>query len=74
MRHDRKSYGCSSIAEVLCDVNVDIIFVLFPLNVVPIEDIPDKHKLRAGVDYHVEQKFLPKGLIMFDWVKLKYPD
>ena len=73
-RHDRKSYGCSSIAEVLRDVNVDIIFVLFPLNVVPIEDISDEHKLRAGVDYHVEQKFLPKGLIMFDWVKLEYPD
>ena len=76
-RHDRKKYGpeygCSSIAEVLQNVDVDIIFVLFPLNVVPVEDIPYKHRLRPCVDYHVKQKYLPKGLIMFDWVKIEYP-
>jgi len=76
-RHDRKKYGpeygCSSIGEVLGNVDVDIIFVLFPLNVVPVENIADKHRLRPCVDYHVEQKFLPKGLIMFDWVKIEYP-
>ena len=71
-RHDRPDYGCYDIAEVLRDVNVDIIFVLFPLKVVPIEDVAEPHRLRAGVDYHVEQKFLPKGVVMFDWVKIEY--
>ena len=78
-RHDRTKYrgppyGCGGIVEVLRDVNIDIIFVLFPLDVVPVEDVPDKNLLRAGVDYHVEHKHLPKGLIMFDWIKLEYPD
>jgi hypothetical protein len=75
-RHDRERYGpayvCRGIENVLRDVNVDIIFVLFPLTVVPVEEVDDPDRLRAGVDYHVEQASLPKGLIMFDWVKLEY--
>lgn len=73
-RHDRPDYGCSSIAEVLRDVNVNIIFILFPLNVVPIEDIADPHLLRPRVDYAVDETLLPQGSIMFDWVKLAYAD
>ncbi len=72
-------YGCDDIDTVLKDVNVDIMFVLFPLNVVPVKPVPEPHKLRAGQDYPEEpsyevwQKYLPKGLIMVDTVKIEYP-
>src|SRR5580698_3100736 len=35
-RHDMgNEYGCDDIATVLSDINIDLIFVLFPLKVVP---------------------------------------
>jgi hypothetical protein len=34
-RHDMPDRGCAPIAQVRADVNVDIIFVLFPLKIVP---------------------------------------
>ena len=75
VRHDMTdTIGCYDISELLCDVNIDIIFVLFPLNVVTIGDIPDKDKLRPAVDYHVDQSFLPQGVVMFDWIKIEYAD
>ncbi len=76
----RIHYGCDEIATVLKDVNVDLIFVLFPLKVVPRSDVKEPHKLRAGQDfpdepsYEVEMKYLPKGIVMFDWVKIEYPE
>jgi hypothetical protein len=74
-------YGCDDITAVLRDVNWDIMFVLFPLKVVPThpELVKDMHKMRPGQDYpgypsyEVEQKYLPKGMIMFDWVRIDYP-
>ncbi|SRR6266851_1426591 len=72
-------YGCADIAAVLKDVNVDLIFVLFPLKVVPIGDVKEPHKLRAGQDYpdepsyQVQEKYLPKGIVMFDSVRIDYP-
>jgi len=68
-----KTYDCYDVAEVLADVNVDIIFVLFPIQMVPVEDIVEPHKLFAGRDFHVAQEFLPKGIVMFDWVRIEYP-
>ncbi len=73
-RHDRPDYGCSRIADVLRDVNVDIIFVLFALTVVPLDDVADPHFLRPRLDYAVDETLLPQGTIMFDWVKLEYAD
>jgi hypothetical protein len=79
-RESKKSqYGCDDIDVVLSDVNLDLMFVLFPLNVVPVKPVAEPHKLRAGQDYPEEpsyevwQKFLPKGLIMIDTVKFEYP-
>ncbi len=81
-RWDKGSeYGCDDIAAVLRDVNWDIMFVLFPLKIVPThpDRVSDPHKMRPGQDYpgypsyEVEQKSLPKGIIMFDWVKIEYP-
>jgi hypothetical protein len=71
-------YGCDDIETVLRDVNLDIMFVLFPLNVVPVKPVAEPHTLRAGQDYPEEpsyevwQKYLPKGLIMVDTVKIEY--
>ncbi len=75
-------YGCDDIAVLLKDVNFDIMFVLFPLKVVPThpELVKDMHRMRPGQDYpgypsyEVEQKYLPRGVIMFDSVRIDYPD
>jgi hypothetical protein len=75
----QRVYGCDDISLVLKDLNVDLIFVLFPLKVVPIGDVKEPHKLRAGQgfpnepSYQVQEKYLPKGIVMFDWVKIDYP-
>ena len=72
-RHDKIDlYGYAGIAEVLRDVNVDIIFVLFPLTVVPVGDVADIHRLWAAKDYTVNMRYLPKGLVMFDTVEINY--
>ena len=77
-RHDMQAeYGCDDVATVLQDVNVDLIFVLFPLKVVPAwtnVSGADVDRLRAVKDYPVLQDELPKGVIMFDSIKIEYPD
>jgi len=73
-RRDRTtSYGWGEIADVLRDVNADIIFTLHPLEIVPRERIEgDVHQLRAGKDYLVDQSCLPKGCIMLDEVRIEF--
>jgi len=76
-RHDRPDYagGCRcNIADVLRDVNADILFVLFPLKIVPIKPMSEEemHHRRAGWEYEVDPKVLPKGVIEFDWVKIAF--
>lgn len=73
-RHDMQDeYGCDDIDKALADVNLDIIFILFPLKVVPAGvEITDIHTPRAVQDYPVDQQYLPKGLIMFDTIKIEY--
>ena len=46
----KNHYGCDDIETVLKDVNVDLMLVLFPLNVVPVNPVAEPHKLRAGQD------------------------
>lgn len=73
-RHDLTDfYGYGDIADVLKDVNVDIIFVLFPLTIVPLTHQDDPHRLRAGREYPVDERYLPSGYVMFDTVRLDYP-
>jgi hypothetical protein len=78
--NDKHGYGCDDIATVLKDVNIDIMFVLFPLRIVPWGRVADPNKLRPGEDYPEEPSYpvriraLPKGLLMFDWVKIEYPN
>ena len=74
-RHDLTDlYGDADIGDVLRDVDVDIIFVLFPLTIVPIGDAEDIHRQWAGRDYKVDMQYLPKGLVMFDTVQIEYPE
>ncbi len=73
-RHDRTDlYGAGRIADVLHDLNVDIIFVLFPLTLVPLGEIADPHRLQPGKDYEVDAGSLPSGEVRFDTVRLDYP-
>jgi hypothetical protein len=72
-RHDLSQvYGCGDVAAVLADVNVDLIFVLFPLRVVPVEVVDDADRRWAAKDYKVDLQYLPKGLVMFDTVRIQY--
>jgi hypothetical protein len=74
-RHDRTAtYGYGDIADVLRDLNVDIIFVLFPLTIVPVGEVADLHFLQAGVDYEVDARYLPQGEVQFDTVRIEYAE
>ena len=74
-RHDMtETYGYGDIAQALRDVNVDIIFVLFPLTIVPIGEVEDIHRQWAAKDYKVDMEHLPKGLVMFDTVQIAYEE
>lgn len=72
-RHDRTDiYGCGDIADALRDLNVDMIFCLFPLNVAPTTEVDNPHTLRAGEDYEVDQHWLPHGVVMLDTITIEY--
>jgi len=73
-RHDRQDfYGWGKIADVLNDLNVDIIFVFHPLDIVPADPIEgDPHILRAGQDYPVDLSRLPHGEVHLDQVKIEF--
>lgn len=72
-RHDLTGvYVYGDIAEALQDVNVDIIFILFPLTIVPIGEVKNIHRQWAAKDYKVDMQYLPKGLVMFDTVQIEY--
>jgi hypothetical protein len=59
-RHDLSHfYGCGDIADVLRDVNVDLIFVLFLLRIVPLSSGLDIHRLRPHRDYEPNDQYLP---------------
>ena len=70
-RADR--YGWGKAADVLRDLNGDIIFVLFPVDVVPAEPVEgNHHHLRAGEDYAVDESRLPSGYVMMDWIRIQF--
>jgi hypothetical protein len=74
-RHDRADfYGTASIDDVLRDVNGNMIFVLYPLNIVPSGTVApgQLHTLRAGEDYELDRSKLPSGWVMFDWVRITF--
>jgi hypothetical protein len=66
-------YGCGDIADVLSDVNVDLIFVLFPLQIVPITPGTYTHTTRPHLQYDLDWAVLPSGTIEFDTIRIDYP-
>jgi hypothetical protein len=90
-RHDLLGYYCcGEPADVLRDVDVDLILVLFPLHIVATEPVADIHlgrphhrvtqpALRSGnrspdPGYEVDWNYLPEGQIEFDTIRIDYPD
>ncbi len=73
-RHDRtKMYGEKPLSDVLSNVNVNIMLVLFPLDIQPMGEIAgDPHQLRAEKDYPVWRSQLPEGYIEIDEVKIEF--
>lgn len=75
-RHDlTKLYGYGDIRDALKDVNCDLILVLFPLNVVPLNaPYADRDRLRTNNDYAPDYQYLPSGVIEFDTIGIEYPE
>ena len=75
-RHDRSDfYGRTPLKKVLSDVNVDILLVLYPLQIVPMGPIAgDPHRLRPEKDYPVWRSQLPEGYVTLDEVRIRYPE
>lgn len=71
---DNPRYGEAPIADALRNVNVDIILVLFPLDIRPLRPLTgDPHRLRAGKDYEVDRARLPEGFVEMDEIGIRYP-
>ena len=73
-RHDRTdTYGVKPLERVLGNVDVNILLVMFPLDVVPMGSLDgDAHVLRPGVDYPVWQSNLPEGYVILDEVSIRF--
>lgn len=66
-------YGWGGIEDVLRDVNIDIILLLHPLRIVPLN--PQQggpHQRRAGSDYEVDSSYLPSGEISLGNVQIEF--
>ena len=73
-RHDMtETYGWGPIGDVLADVNVDVILVLHPLTIVPLEPTDEIHRQRAQQDYQIDERYLPHGVIEIDRISIDYP-
>lgn len=73
-RHDRTgTYGHGPLADILRNVNADIMLALFPLDVVPMGPLTgDPHRLRPGRDYPVWTSRLPEGYIDIAEVRIEF--
>lgn len=72
-RHDRlQTYGWGDIADVLRDLNADIIFVLHPIPIVPATPVAEPHLQRAGEDYPLDPESLPTGYLMLHEISIAF--
>lgn len=73
-RHDRADfYGEIPLKKVLSNVNMDILLVLFPLDIIPMGVIEgNPHILRPEKDYPVWRSRLPEGYVMLDEVRIDF--
>jgi hypothetical protein len=74
-RHDRTDmYDVKPLEKVLGHADVNIMFLLFPINVVPMGPIEgDMHRLRPGREYPVWRHELPEGYVTLDEVRIDFP-
>ena len=74
VRHDRGDmYGLKPLDRVLADVNVNIMLVLFPLDVAPMGPLDgDPHMLRPERDYPVWRHRLPEGYVTLSDVRIDF--
>lgn len=74
-RHDRTDfYGQAPLADILRDVNMNILFVLFPLDIEPMGQLTgDMHIKRPERDYPVWRSRLPEGYVHLDEVRIEFP-
>lgn len=75
-RHDRRDfYGRLELADVLADVNTNILLVLFPLEIAPMGPLDgDPHRLRPEKDYAVWRSRLPEGYVLLDEVRIEFAE
>jgi hypothetical protein len=73
-RHDRTDmYGVKPLDRVLSNVDVNIMLVLFPLDVAPMGPIDgEPHRLRPERDYPVWRHRLPEGYVAIDEVRIDF--
>lgn len=73
-RHDRIDYYVREpLQKILANVNVNIMLVMFPLDVAPMGAIDgDMHKLRPERDYPVWRSKLPEGYVTLDTVQIDF--
>lgn len=66
-------YGNAPVAAALKKVNVDIILVLFPLEIVPVGPLKGgMHDLKAGKEYPVDTAKLPAGHVSIDEIRIDF--
>ena len=75
-RHDlTHQYGYGDLADVLRNVDISLLLVLFPLDVAPAGPVDgDPHLLRAGRDYPVDQSGLAEGYVSLDEVRIDFAE
>lgn len=75
-RHDLNDvYGWGDIERVLRDVDIDIILLLHPLQIVLLSPQPGcPHVRRAKVDYEVDRTVLTTGEIRLGEVLIEFSD
>ncbi len=73
-RHGRQDYyGRLDLEQVLGNVNLNLMLILFPLTIEPMGPIDgDPHHLRAGKDYPVWRSRLPEGYVMLDTIRIEF--
>ena len=73
-RHDRTDmYGVKPLERVLSKADANIMFLLYPINVVPMGPIDvDMHKLRPNREYPVWRHELPEGYVTLDSVQIEF--
>lgn len=75
VRHDRGDmYGEKPLERVLAHVSVNIMLVLFPLDIAPMGPLEgDPHRLRPERDYPVWRHRLPEGYVTLKSVQIEFP-